>query len=100
MLTLTQELKTALREAHGAPVYLIDPDTSEEFELKPKSERSSSQSAEPAKRKFTEEEIRRRVEAGQRALSTMQIAPERMAVVSRILTDPEFSLEASWSEDE
>lgn len=38
MLTLTQEMRAAVRAANGRPVFVINPDTAEEFELRPRND--------------------------------------------------------------
>ena len=36
MLTLTREQQAAVQAAKGAPVFVVDPETAEEFELRPR----------------------------------------------------------------
>lgn len=98
MLTLTREQQAAVQAANGAPVVLFDPDTAEMFDLqRHQSPQSLSRSHRPP---LTAEELQRRRRAFDLALDCMKISPENMPAVSHILSDPEFSLEASWSEDE
>ena len=45
MLTLSPELRKAVEQAHGGSVYLVDPDTAQQYQLVPVSEATGKSTA-------------------------------------------------------
>lgn len=100
MLTLSPELRAAVEQAHGESVFLVDPNTAQRYQLVPVFEGSDNHGAIAASVESHDTDLQDRLTAAKELAGCLKVPLGREAEFAQIATGTEYSLEASWEEEE